>query len=417
MNNIQSTYIKTVPLLLIPSLFTNLFPGKVTVIQVLCYYPLYFVYWRYFIRNKFTDIKGRLIVSLFLCYSIVLGIRAIGNITGFYDFKRFIGLTIFWYFFFPLIPYIINRDSFSVFIKKYIKYGIPSFVFVYVVLFFNEKPADANIDLPHMMSGFLFLLFFAHYMPPKYKLWLIVMVLISLFSDLSVRSNIANVGAALLIYLARVVIRNRNIFRAVAKLSYIIIALFVSAFSYLGASGVFNIFQIGDLLSVSYEVGGTMKGEREIMSDSRTIVYEDVWNGLGNNKAYIWGLGGDGRVDTYLVNSDMGGEEDLKGRPWQESGMLNMVQWGGLVGGVIYGLFFAVSAFLAIWKSKNSFMICIGIFIIYKLLFSFIEDPHSCSISYFLLIVFVSLGYQKWFLNATDEDIRQLTNELKDFRH
>lgn len=416
MINIRSTYIRTVPLILIPSLFTNLFPGKVTVIQILCYYPLFFVYWQYFIKNKITNIKGKWIVNLFLFYSIVLGFRALGNITEFEDLKRFVGQTIFWYFFFPLIPYIVNKESFIIYIRKYVKYGIPSFVIIFVTLMFAEKAADANIDLPHMMSGFVFLLFFAPYLTRKYKVCLFILVFISLFSDLSVRSNIANVGAAFFIYIMNAIFRNKALFRVGAKATFVFVTSFVAVFSYLGATGKFNILQIGELVSISYEVGGTMKGNREILSDSRTMVYEDVWNGIEKENAYVFGLGGDGRVETYLENSIMGGESHLKGRQWQESGMLNYVQWGGILGGIIYGLFILISAYLAIWKSRNRYMICLGIFVIYKLLFSFVEDPHSCSISYFLLIMFVSLGYQKWFLDASDAEFRLLAKELKDYK-
>ncbi len=416
MKNIRSTYIRTVPLILIPSLFTNLFPGKVTVIQILCYYPLLFVYWYYFLNNKFNNITGKWIVNLFLLYNVVLGFRALGNISEFEDFKRFVGQTIFWYFLFPLIPYIVNRESFVIFIRNYVKYGIPSFVLIFIMLLFTEKAADANIDIPHMMSGFVYLLFFASFLTRMYRMCLLSLIFISLFSDLSVRSNIANIGAAITIYIMHIIIHNKILFRLGAKVAFVLVVSFVVTFSYLGVTGKFNILQIGDLVSVSYEVGGTMKDNREILSDSRTMIYEDVWNEIENENAYVFGLGGDGWVETYLKNSIMGGESHLRGRQWQESGMLNYVQWGGIVGGIIYGLFFFISAYLAIWRSKNIYMICLGIFIIYKLLFSFIEDPHSCSISYFLLIMFVSLGYQKWFLDASDDDIRQLAKELKDYR-
>jgi len=415
--NINKTYLKTIPLLLIPSLFTNLFPGKVTIIICLCYYPLFFVYWRYFLNTKLVDVRGKWVINLLFLYNIIIGLRAILNITDFDDFKNFIGQTIFWYFFFPLLPYILNKDAFVIFIKRYIKYGIPACFFIFIILLFNEKAGDANIDLPHMMSGLTFLVFFAPYLKGRYRSALLCLVVLSLFSDLSVRSNIANVGVAIAVYLLQLIfVKSNNMLRLIAKLSFICITSFVALFSYLGTIGTFNIFNIGDMVSVSYEVGGTMKGDREILADSRTVIYEDVWNGLELKNAYLWGLGGDGRVDTYLVNSNMGGSEYMKGRQWQESGMLNYVQWGGIIGGVIYALFFVGSAYLAIWRSKNSYMICLGIFIIYKLLFSFIEDPQSCSISYFLLIVFVSLGYQKWTLNATDQDIKHMAIEMKHFK-
>lgn len=404
-------YKRTIPLFLIPALFLSVFPGKISVILVLCYLPLLVGYYKRFKSYKNNTLAYKSLLLFFLIYNYILFIRGIFNIADFYDFKQLFAMDVFYFVFFPLIPLFVNLQSFNIFIKQYLKYIVPvaAFIFIMVRVVIGLN-ADANIDVPHMLSGFLFLLFLFPYISNRTRIIFVIIITLSLLSDISVRSNLLNTAAAFSILLISLLISNMRLLRLFAKGVYIITLSLVILFTYLGIKGNFNIFAIGDMISLNYSVGNdnTMKGNRDVLVDSRTMIYEDVWNGLSENNSFVFGLGGVGKVTSYLEKSTVG--EHREGRTWQESGMLNYLQWGGFVGAILYALLFVLSSYFAIWKSRNKYMLCLGIFIIYKLVFSFMEDPQSCSISYFLLMVFITLGFNKAFVYMTDVEFKKYIN-------
>lgn len=54
--------------------------------------------------------------------------------------------------------------------------------------------------------------------------------------------------------------------------------------------------------------------------------------------------------------------------------MLNFIQHGGLLGLIAYGLLITIAAYLAMFKSRNDFMRMLGLFLVFKFAYSFIED-------------------------------------------
>jgi hypothetical protein len=219
-----------------------------------------------------------------------------------------------------------------------------------------------------------------------------------------------NISIAYLIFLLAYLKSNKLKIRIV-KVTTMFCFVCPLIFFILGLSGVFNIFKIsGDF---EYVVSQGDK-EQSIAIDSRTGIYEDVLFGLRDNKAYVFGLGANGKVKTSLIYERSADyfSKWKNGRNFNESGILNYLQWGGFAGFLVYFLFFAGASYLAVSKSNNWYMKSLGLWVSFKALCSFLGDQPSTSIYYFLIICAVGLCYNRDFRQMSDIQMKKYINQL-----
>ena len=100
------------------------------------------------------------------------------------------------------------------------------------------------------------------------------------------------------------------------------------------------------------------------------------------------------------------------GRPGTESGMLNYIQYGGLIGFILYGLLLVVASYKATFLSNNNFMISLGLFVAFKFLYSFIEDQIMFNAHSFYIFFWVGMCYNKTFRDMTSEQIKEYLNKI-----
>ena len=286
------------------------------------------------------------------------------------DWKVLISQTIIIYLVFPLMMFFgLNKKLIKKMFGTFYTYG----VLICFLFLFTDKPLGM-LGFPHNCSPVILMLFFIPYASFRLRIVILSVISISFFSQITMRSNMLNILIALLIlstfYFKRI-IKMRLFIQAIRKILILIPFIFVT----LGMTGVFNIFQIGEVIG-KMEISTENGKKDDLAVDSRTGIYLDVLLELHKEKAYIWGLGGSGKTDTHLTELTWGDFENIykEGRRATESGMLNYAQYGGLLAVLIYLGLFIKGSYLAIHKSNNWFMVMLGIWIVYKGLFSFIED-------------------------------------------
>jgi hypothetical protein len=394
----------SIPLILIPAIWVSYFPGKIVAITLVCLSPLLVmaVIFKYPTQN----IEGKRILNLFLIYNAIMFVRGMfiaknqSDWIGLYSF-------IFVFFLFPYFIYkFINPKNFTIIMRSYILWGI-----VAALIILGQGITDAHSSFGATLSGFILLLFFIPYISSKWKILLIVILLVwSFLSDINYRMNLLNIGIAFLIFLLAYLKLNKLKIKIV-KVTTVFCFVFPLLFFILGVSGVFNIFKI--LEGLEYTVSKRNK-EQNIAIDSRTDIYEDVLFGLRDNKAYVFGLGANGKVKTSLIylQSDHFYSLWKNGRNATESGILNYLQWGGFAGFLVYFLFFAGASYLAVNKSNNWYMKSLGLWVSFKALCSFLEDQPSTFIYYFLIICVVGLCYNRDFRQMSEMEMKKYVNQL-----
>ncbi|MDE1190594.1 MAG: hypothetical protein PW786_00390 [Arachidicoccus sp.] len=390
-----------------PALVMLLFPGKIAIVTIACCYPLIFLMiYNYKVLFN-TDIRHNIYLNLFLFSNLIILIRGIFNIESKYDLGLFLVGTVPLTLLYPYIIYWVQRPVIlQIFLKKFYYIILP---FSLIFLFFHNLAAGFSfIDVVSPIYIFIIL---SPYLSKKHKLIIITISIISFFFDLTSRANMINIIVAYLIsftFLFKKIgistkITNRlfNYIRIILLVSPIVLII-------LGITGIFNIFAMNDSLSSSASIKNSSNNEQELLVDSRTTIYSDVFIELKNQNSYFFGLGGNGKTHSSLTSISYANFDKIYqgGRPQTESGMLNFIQWGGIFSSCLYFLLITYAAYLAIKKSNNWFIKAIGLWIAYKGIFSFISDSQEYDNNTLFLMITIGIALNTTLRNLSEKEMK-----------
>lgn len=385
----------TILLVFLPSIFTGFYPGKITVMTTFCGWILFISYFNFKRKLFLNDFDGRNIIRIFLLYMAVLYIRGWGNIDSVTDVYAQLGTNLFFCFLFPSLIFISHPSYLYYVLKSFIWPGLLLCIICY---FF--PPSDGMMSLAHNASFLNVLILCIPFVKWKWRVLILSAVIFVVLLDIDRRSIMVNNVVTLLFVLSFSILKTK-LFK---RLTFCIFIIFPLVFAYLGFCGKFNIFEYMD--QTSFFLNGD---SRSLFVDSRTSIYEDVFGELKKDNAYIWGLGCNGKTSTSLTDLQYADYTKIYkyGRPSTESGMLNYIQYGGLLGFVLYGLLLIIAAYKATFLSKNNFMVSLGLFVAFKFLYSFIEDQVMFNAHTFYIFLWIGMCYNKSFREMTNEQIKE----------
>lgn len=391
-------------LMLIPSIFVFAYPGKISVISVLCSYPLIIIFTLFIPSFKKKSFEGKRYVYLFLVLNFIIIFRGFVDAKSAEDWKVLLSHILPIYTLCTFFIFLGLKDELvKILFSSFFKYGI---LFSSILLFSSESLG--MLGFPHNVSPICLLIIFSPYLRYKFRMIIFIVAFISFISHISMRANLLNIVIAYLIsftyYFRRIklVLPNIKIVRKFLLLSPLILIV-------LGLSGIFNVFQIGEVIG-EFNIESKEGSKDDLVVDSRTGIYLDVILELNKEKAFLWGLGGSGKTDTYLTEKEWSNFDEIykEGRRATESGMLNYAQYGGAIGICIYFLLFVKSSYLSIYKSNNWLFVMIGLWLLFKGLFAFIEDRLYLNLNFLFLMLTIGMSF--------NESLRQMSNsEIKVF--
>jgi hypothetical protein len=189
--------------------------------------------------------------------------------------------------------------------------------------------------------------------------------------------------------------------------------------AYLGATGTFNVFEFGGNYK-SIELSNEEDNQKQdLLVDSRTGIYNDVHTALLKQNKVLIGLGGVGKTDTFLTkneNNQTFRKVYEEGRRGTETRLLNYYQWGGVFGGLIYLVLIVRASYLAIYRSKNWFMITLGLFVSIGFVMSFIADRLIYSLSSLSSFFILGMCLNRELRSMNEKEIKAyLRSHLKGF--
>ena len=179
------------------------------------------------------------------------------------------------------------------------------------------------------------------------------------------------------------------------KVLFIVFLMSPLVLSYLGYKGIFNVFNME-----GYVQSSNLK--EDDLVDTRSFLYLLIQQKLEKENAVFAGVGlGVSYWDDF--NSLSGNLElDNMGRNATESGLLNMYFWGGLIGAFLFSMLFWISAYYGIFKSKNNICKLIGVFIMFRWVISFVDEPNIWVCSNILMFFFMGLCLNKQIRKMDD---------------
>lgn len=388
----------------IPAIFFAFFHGKIVAISILTCFPMFFALVFFIMRIPFPNMDAKNVVRIFILYSLILFIRGIIDAKSYQDWTTLLSSGFTLMMFLPLTIYLGTQPKYVTQIFRSFIYIIP----LIFILFFKDNVSAGPLGFAKTISPIYLFVLMIPYTNRKLRILIIIISLISFFKDITVRANMINIIVAYtIIFSFR--FRKSNWILNIIKNVRVILIVSPIVLLILGLTSVFNIFQIGEYLGSQIMLSSEDKSQ-DVLVDSRTSIYNDVIGQLVKDKSIIFGLGASGKTETSLTDATWGDFDIVykEGRRSTESSMLNYAQYGGILGSILYFLLFIVASYYGINKSNNWFSIMLGIWVMYKGFFAFIEDPLDLSVSSVFILIPIGISLNRGFRQLNDKEIKYL---------
>lgn len=177
------------------------------------------------------------------------------------------------------------------------------------------------------------------------------------------------------------------------------------------ALGTFNIFTLGEKngLNEKYMINDSQyaSGESSMFSDTRTFIYEEEIISSINNKYYIWGrsIARGYDSDFFGYQSDMDLNLNRGERGGSEVGIMNVYNYFGLIGVIILALIYFIASYMALYKSQNTFVPIVGIFLSFRWVLLWIEDDQRFDMNNLFIWIIIGFCFSPWFRRMSDDMI------------
>jgi len=371
--------------LVVPGYFNLLNPGKIVVITVLSYILVLFFCFKLIFQKK---IVNESVFKIFLFYGLIITIRGLLSAESKSDYGSLIleilPVTL-------IIPffYILGKNIFlSIYIiEKIMKY---SFVLVLIPLiaYLIDNESDTAI-LIRTISPFYFFILILPNVKRISRFKIILLTFISIFLAIDHRSNIINISISVLVLF--IVYKIPQIIKYIGKKIWILFTIIPVFILYLS----FN--------------NGTFDFSNDVITDSRSTIYNDVFSAVSKENAYILGLGPK-KIETDLKYSDHFNTNSIynSGRNASESLMLNYFHWGGILMMLLFSFIVLKGVYLSLFDSKNRISIMIAFVVLFRFLYSFVEFRLGYDLSSFFYFFLVGLAYNQHLRSMNNLQVRKI---------
>jgi hypothetical protein len=264
--------------------------------------------------------------------------------------------------------------------------------------------------VPRVVAPVMLLLLFSLYVSTRWRLFFLLVGIVSVGIDLSYRTNLIRflVTAGLV---GLVMLKVRWPFRVwplIVGALFLIPLLLLT----LGITDEFNIFRDNtfsyDVVSRKDKVVNVM----EMNVDTRTFLYVEVFNSmLTRGSSFLLGEGGAMGYDSIaFLDADLNG----KGRYASEVGFLNILLHQGAIGVALYAAMLIVSSVTALRSSSNTVCMMLGLYLLLRWVLLFIEEQPQFDVINYINWVAMGLCLSNRFRALTDEQLReQISDALK----
>jgi hypothetical protein len=167
---------------------------------------------------------------------------------------------------------------------------------------------------------------------------------------------------------------------------------------FLGVSGNFNVFQPFEADDTSLVVS-SQGTEENLITDTRTFLYYEVFTSMNDHNSFIWGEGAAGKYTSNFFNGI--------DRYGAEVGFLNILLYSGIIGVTIYFVVLVTACFYGIYRSRNTLSKLLSIFIAFRWVLLFAEDITQYDMNFYFMWIIIGLCLSKQFRQMTDRDIKQ----------
>lgn len=358
----------------------------------------------YDIRNS----KKLVFLNLYLFWIVISIFRGIFEAEYYWDYKNLVhsslGLLVA-----VSIYCFTNPNVIQIILSKWLYYALPFFS-----IFFFFLTADSY---GYYLIPITFFALFLPFLSPRWKVVVFLISLFVVFVDIDARSNVIK-------FLVPVFLSFLFYYKRFVKFKLLKV-LFLTCFAmpfillFLAIFNVFNVFQMEEYIKGDYSKKTVVSGQlkvSDLKADTRTGIYREVLiSAIKNNYILL------GRTPARGNDSEAFGlnlAETLHTGRYERYGnevsILNIFTWTGIIGVVLYFLIFLKAVYLAIYKSKSFFLKIIGLYVMFRWIYSWVEDFNRFDIMNIVLFIFIAICYSEQFRSMNDKDFKNWLKSIFD---
>lgn len=400
--------------------FKRIFPYTILLISVSsvlswCSLPIgnTFLWWllQSFILFIFYKLKPKkYVIRPIKFFLIYLGLSAIYGAVfmteNYWDWKLLVSNLM--VFSLPLAALVFSNP---VYLPKFLKCWF-KYAWIILILLMPFLGSDAY---GRFLVPFTFLGLFLTHLNKKYVILTIVAYLITITLGSASRSDMLKFSVCLILGVSMLfsfLWKNKKVIWGIA-ISLIIAPII---FFILGVTGNFNIFNIEEELGLEdkYEMKDSEGEEYSALTDTRTFLYVEELKSAINNNYIILGRSIARGYDSLFFGDSIDSAIGIKRGERQacETSILNVFNYFGIFGVIIYFAIFFRASFLAIHRSQNTFIPVLGVYVAFRWLFAWIEDFSKFDLNYLFLWIFIGICYSPVFRNMSNQDFKKWLNRV-----
>lgn len=343
-------------------------------------------------------------INLFIAYLFISAIYgAFYMATNYWDWKLlasnllFTSLLLCTYYF-------SNPIQLSRTLQVWYKYGWIIFIFLI--------PFLASDAFGRYLIPYSFLAMFITIIKKKYYIILIgIAFLITYYWGYEDRSSTIKFVVSLCLGLSLIIWNIwKNISDKIFKILHCILILFPIVFSILGISGIFNILNIKEELNIEDTDKRTEYGG---LTDTRTGLYvEEITSAIDHNYV-LYGRSIARGYDSIMFGDAIDKAMGIKRgeRPQCEVCILNIFNYMGIIGVLLYFLIFLSASYKAIYQSNNQYVKIIGLYVAFRWVYSFIHDGIEFNLNFLFIIISLSICYSPYFRKMSEKEFKLFINK------
>lgn len=346
-------------------------------------------------------------INIFLIYLILSAIYgAIFMAENYWDWKLLINNLM--VFSLPLASFIFFNP---LILKKLTKCWLKYAWIIFIILMpFLSSNAYGRFLVPFTLLALSFPL-----INKKFKLLTLIAFIITITLGNESRSDMVKFTVCLLLGLSLYYPYIWKRRKVILSFSYTLLVIPLILFI-LGITNTFNIFKIEEELGLKnkYTIQLSDGSEYSTLTDTRTLLYVEEIQSAIKNDYILLGRSISRGYDSALFGEVIDQATGLKREERQscETSILNIFNYFGIIGVILYFIIFARASFLAIIQSKNIFISVIGVYVAFRWLFAWIEDFSRFDLNYLFLWIFIGLCYSPTFRSMTNKDFIIWINKI-----
>lgn len=355
-------------------------------------------------RNNYNNITSidNSIFNIYILWLVICCFRGCIIAENYWEWKQLITGT----FYLSLPIFIFSFSSpyvLQITLTKWIKYVLPIFILIGFLLI-NSGRYQFTLAPIYLLTCFI------PFFRKKWRLIISTFIILLLISNLGARSQTLKAIISIIICICMYYYRHIPII--LIKCFHLLFYILPIILLILGISGRFNVFK--DLssnegkFSTTHVVNGEIQ-EEDLSADTRTLIYTEILESALKHNYIIWGRTPARGNDSALFGSYKA--EVLKtGKHERHSNEVchpTVFTWLGLIGVILYSIFYMRASYLAVYKSNNIYIKFIGLLIAFHWAYGWVEDTINFDILNITLWMIISIGMSKTFRNMSNNDFRQ----------